>query len=160
MLSSVSSVRAAWAPGIVALLLLGAFALQGQLASSSLPPPEAGPSGLLLRPAAPEQVEALATGLRPGVRIDAVKAIKATSAAEASRPDRRWYVGVRLQGPDRRSRVAVWLVTGPKTRPGLLYSVGPAARTASVWPAGSEAPGAVSPVDAEALALFSALRSR
>jgi hypothetical protein len=137
-----------------ALLLLGLLALQGQLATSSLPPPEVGPSGLLLHPASADQTDVLSAGLRPGVRIEAVSAI------ESTRHERAWYVGARVRGLGPSTQVAVWLVTGPKAHPDLLYSVGRAARAASVWPAGGEGGASVSPADPEALALFSALKAR
>ena len=153
MLPSLPSSRAGWPSGLAALLLLGLLGLQGQLATSSLPPPEVGPSGLLLHHASAAQTEALSAGLRSGVRIEAASAI------ESTRHDQAWYVGARVRGMGPSEQVAVWLVTGPKTHPDLLYAVGRAAQAASVWPAGSERGASASPADPEALALFSALQA-
>lgn len=148
-----SSVR--WSVCGTVLFLVGVLTLgKGQPATSSPPPHEEDPSGLLLQSPSPEQLKVLTLGLRSDREIEASYAVQST------RRDRAWYVGARLDGPDGIDTIGVWLLTGPRSQPSLLFSVDPEAQTASTWPNAQKSGIPTSAVDAEALALTSALRSK
>lgn len=154
MSTSVLFYRGVETSAVAILLLVGVLAFGGGTLASSSPPPKVALSGLLLQTASPEQLEALSTGLAPGLKIGTAHAIKST------RHDRAWYVGVHLKRAGKAEEIAVWLVTGSKTAPQHLYSVDREAQDASAWPTGSVHRVSTSSVDQEALALRSALRSR
>jgi hypothetical protein len=141
---------------VFVLLLLGTVLVigGGHNATSSPPPPKIAPSGLLLRTPSPEQLEALSTGLEPGLEIKEAYAIKST------RHSRAWYVGAQLERAGRTEEIAVWLATGPNAHPEHLYSVDREAQDASAWPDGSSHRVSTSSIDQEALALRRVLRSR
>lgn len=133
MLPSRPTARLTYTIGITLFFLLGGTVhWQTQRATSSPPPPEVGASGFFLQAASAEQIRALATGLKGGRTVEAAYAIESTRHPQA------WYVGGRIQGPGREETLAVWLITGPRDHPALLYSADSVAREISAWPEGKK----------------------
>lgn len=103
---------------------------------------------------APAQRAILSTGLDAGVELGA------TYSVASERHSSVWYVAGELQRADGDRTVAVWIMTGAPSEPGLLFSLNSPARLYSMWPDSRTGRLRASEIDHEALAVASAVEQR
>ena len=139
--------------GLLGILLIAGFAYtESTFNSSSQSEDSSGAPSIHLT--SPDQLWALASGIKPGIRMGPSYTVKSDLYED------RWYVGAKVYHvPHGELEVATWIMTGSKSNPELVLSADSAAQALSIWPS-PQGRISVSEGDAEVRALRTALKER